>query len=113
MRNFHAFKLRLLMALQTDVIGGVAARDAYRFWASHHPDLGWLTARNGWEHEVMETIDLYRVTDTVYSFPTLAELRSSLAEFFDIVSVSLPDYELGERCPLLTLRPRGGAPCRQ
>ncbi len=107
-RSFHAFKLRLLMTLQPDVNRGIAVRDAYRFCASHRPDIERLAVRNGWDREVVEMLELYRVTDTIYTFPTLAELRSLLAEFFDIVSVAIPDYELGERCPLFTLRPRCG-----
>ena len=40
----------------------------------------------------------------VHVFPTLAEFRSVLHEFFDEVSASTPSYSLGDRCLRFVLR---------
>src|ERR1039458_51759 len=104
--SFHHFKFRLLMALQPSAHTGIAVNDAYEFWASSAVDEARLAARPGWEQAAIEMIRLYRGTDTVHTFPTRAELRAVLDESFDEVSVSIPSYCLGERCPTILFRPR-------
>ena len=104
--SFHAFKLRLLMALQESAHKGVAVKDAYWAWTDRKIDLERLPSSPGWAKPAVETIGLYRDAETVYSFPTLDELRMELAEFFEEISVTVHSYELAERCPILVLRPR-------
>ena len=54
----------------------------------------------------LTTVEVYRGSPAVYSFPTLAELRAELAADFEELSCHVPGYELGERCPTLVLSPR-------
>jgi hypothetical protein len=105
-RSFHAFKLRLLMALQNNAQEGIAVRHAYGSWADHHLELGSLPSGQGWRKSAMDTIEYYKNSSTVYAFPTLAAMRGVLGEFFEEVSLLTPSYELGERCPTVVLRPR-------
>jgi hypothetical protein len=104
--SFHAFKLRLLMALQDNPHEGIAVREAYQSWADRHLERGSLPSGEGWQESAIETIEYYKNSDTVYAFPTLAAMRAVIGEFFEEVSLSTPSYELGERCPTLVLRPR-------
>lgn len=100
--SFHAFKLRLLMSLQPDTATGVRTGDVWACWASDGPGAEELVDRSGWPREQIATIEAYRGRDTVYSFPTLEELRSLLAEEgFEEVERFRPTYELGARCPTL------------
>jgi hypothetical protein len=99
--SFHHLKLRLLMALQPDTESGVRVRDVYEAWRENRRSM-----MNGWDPATVATIECYRDSDTLYSFPTLAELRSVLAECFDEIAVNVPRYTLGERCPTLVLAPR-------
>jgi hypothetical protein len=99
--SFHHLKLRLLMALQPDTESGVRVRDVYEAWRENRRSM-----MNGWDPATVATIECYRDSDTLYSFPTLAELRSVLAECFDEIAVNVPGYALGERCPTLVLAPR-------
>jgi hypothetical protein len=110
---FNTLKLRLLMAVQPDPREGVALRDVYTSWMLRRNlnvesplGAGWLTP----EAEMME---LYRDSKTVYAFPTLQELRCVLHEFFEEISISFPSYDMGDRCPILLLKPHGsGLPTR-
>lgn len=106
--SFHAFKLRLLMALQESARSGVGVKDAFRAWMERHLDPGELPSTPGWAQSAVASIALYREVATRYTFPALAELRDALAPWFEEVSITRHGYELAERCPMLTLRRRDG-----
>jgi SAM-dependent methyltransferase len=91
--SFHHFKLRLLMAMQPSAEQGVAVDDVYRFWARQRLSSEALEAQTGWDRAAIETIEMYRETDTVHTFLNSQELETLLAEFFDVVSVSTPFLE--------------------
>lgn len=103
--TFHHFKFRLLMAMQHSTQAGIGVDDVYRYWAAHNLDARLLSSRPGWEQSAIDTMELYRDSVTVHTFPTLAEYRSVLNEFFDEISLSSLPCNLGERCPILVLRP--------
>jgi hypothetical protein len=98
--SFHAFKLRLLMALQRTAHDGVAVNDVHQ-WVSRNVDLCELSRRTGWARSAVETIQYYSGSTTVYTFPTLDELRSELRPRFEEVSLLIPGHEMGPRCPIL------------
>lgn len=102
--GFHALKWRLAMAVapadrNVRVAEIVAAFDAIA------PDRAALARRTGWAPETIATIDVYRGSDTVYSFPTEAEAVAELTGFV-VEARHVPAYELGERCPTIVLRRR-------
>ena len=107
--SFHACKLRLLMAMQNSPEEGIAVKEVYQSWVDRDLDPHALPSKAGWEKAAIDTIDFYRGASTVYTFPTLAQLRSVLGVFFREVTVSTPGYEMGEQCPTLVLAPRRGA----
>jgi hypothetical protein len=104
--SFHHFKFRLLMAMQRSVKEGVAVDEVYRYWAKYRLDPAVVAERQGWDVEAIRAIELYRAAPTVHFFPTLAEQRAILREYFDELSCSTGAYALGERCPILVLTPR-------
>jgi hypothetical protein len=104
--SFHHFKLRLFMAVQQDTAEGLIVRDVYAAWAAAAIDSQALAARTGWPAGVVKTIAAYQDNPTRLSFPTLEQAQSTLREFFEEAAPILPGYELGERCPTWTLRPR-------
>ncbi len=104
--SFHHFKFRILMAMQQSPHVGIAVDEVYRDWADRNIDPRALTSRTGWEQSAIDTIELYRDSATVHTFPTLAEYRSVLGDFFDEVSQFNLPSNLGERCPILVLKPR-------
>ena len=104
--NFHIFKWRLAMALQDSASKGVRQGDVWNAWSQAAIDATVLP-QPGWSKQSVGTIDFYRDKDARLHFPTLDEFRKTLAQDFDRLEVCHPDYELGERCPILTARPRG------
>jgi SAM-dependent methyltransferase len=104
-RSFHAFKWRLAMtvAAETDDpnVPVVAIRDAFNALL---PDRDTLSAQTGWSMGDIETIDVYAQSREVYSFPTFAQLRETIADAFDDIRlVACGSYPLAERCPLLAM----------
>ncbi len=107
--GFHAFKWRLVMALQPDAESGVALADVWETLHAAVPDAEALCRRCGWSIEAVRTIDAYRGVDARYSFPALGALRGVLEDAgFSIYALAHPTYELGDRCPSFVLGPRGG-----
>jgi hypothetical protein len=106
--SFHHFKLRLFMAVQRATFPGVVVGDVYQAWADAAIDPRELAARTGWPEGVVKTIAAYQDNSTRLSFPTIEEARAALHDSFQEISMRVLEYELGERCPILTLRPRPG-----
>ena len=77
----------------------------FEWWSQARIDPEELTAQYGWHPETIATIEAYRDRHDVYTFPTLAELRGALGDLLVEVDCRFPGYELGERCPLIELRP--------
>jgi len=102
--SFHAFKLRLLMAMQPSPEDGIAVNEVYQSWATRAIEPESLPRGPGWQKAAVETIQFYRNRSTVYAFPTLAEARRVLLPFFEEISVSTATHDMGERCPTLVFR---------
>ncbi|HXX83746.1 MAG TPA: hypothetical protein VEN29_07145 [Casimicrobiaceae bacterium] len=68
------------------------------------PDRAALAAATGWAAEDLETIDVYKGSGELYSFPTLEQFRAPIpAAFHRVRIVPAGEYELAERCPLLVM----------
>ncbi len=104
--SFQWLKFRLLMALQLSAAEGVAVDAVYRFWAACQIDEARLAAQTGWDPETIRTIHLYRGSETILTFPTLAETRAVLSEFFEETVAVPPPSGIVGRCPLFTAAPR-------
>jgi SAM-dependent methyltransferase len=104
--NFHAFKWRLAMALQgDDITRGVPVESVWSAFQARLGDASPAAGRLGWAVEEVQTIDNYRGSASVYTFPTVAEVRRAL-DCFELVEEWRGEYELGERCPTLLFRRR-------
>ena len=104
--SIHVAKWRLAMALHGTRSSGVVLDRVWKVFRQAVPDSRSLAARTGWSVESIDTIDAYRGVRSRYLFPTLAELRGLLSPWFEEVDCDFPTYELGDRCPTLTLRLR-------
>jgi hypothetical protein len=105
-RSFHSFKFRLAMALQESARSGVRMGDVFSAWKSAHIDIEALMATTGWPREGIETIRLYDGKDSRLSFPSAVQIEALMSEHFDKLDERYLPYELGERCPILSFRPR-------
>jgi len=100
------FKLRLFLAMPQDLRSGAALDDFYALWLEHVIDPACVAQATGWPIEEIKTLSAYGASSTVHTFPTLAELRRLLSEYFEECDVVTPNYLLGDRCPIFILRPR-------
>ena len=104
--SIHVAKWRLAMALHGTLSSGVVLERVWKVFRQAVPDSRKLAAHTGWSVETIDTIDAYRGARSRYLFPTVAELRGLLSPWFDEVACDFPTYDLGDRCPTLTLRLR-------
>lgn len=102
-RNFHAFKWRLAMALvAASNTPNLPVQTILATFEREFPDRRKLAAATGWPMAQIDTIDVYRGSGEVYSFMTLEQIRQTMPPAF--TNLRLQDtgsYELAERCPLL------------
>jgi hypothetical protein len=94
------------MALQPSTAQGIALKDVYGFWKNRRIDDNLLISSTRWDPRHLSTIEKYGESDTILTFPTMAELKAVLLELFDVASISIPAGYLGDRCPTLVLRKR-------
>jgi hypothetical protein len=104
--NFHVFKWRLAMALQGDATRGVRLADIWRAFSDGAKSARHVAEQTGWPEPVIATIEGYRDVEDRYSFSTEREVVDALSPAFELVEAWRPSYELGERCPQLSLRRR-------
>jgi hypothetical protein len=100
--NFHAFKWELTMAIVTeDGEADIRVQRILDVFDEHFPDRDAAAAAAGWHPADVATIDIYRGSDEVYSFPTATEiLRVVPNDFVASRFVAAGSYDLAERCPL-------------
>lgn len=106
--NFHIFKWRLAMAVQGDATRGARLADIWQAFHERAGSVHELAAQCGWPEPVVGTIDGYRDVNDRYSYSTEREVIDCLAVDFEHVETWRPEYELGERCPHVSFRRRGG-----
>ena len=109
-KSFHAFKVRLAAALQESAEAGVAVSDVLAAWKRARIDMGALLTMTGWRHETVDMIYLYEGKTSRLSFPDVAEVQAVMSEYFDHRETRYLDYEMGDRCPIMTYRVRRKMP---
>jgi SAM-dependent methyltransferase len=101
--SFHAFKWELTMAIVAeDGAADIRVQRILDVFEDRFPDRGAAAAAAGWHLADMATIDIYRGSDEVYSFPTSAEIMRVVPDsFVNARFVAVGTSPLAERCPLL------------
>jgi SAM-dependent methyltransferase len=103
--SFHAFKWRFAMALvEHNRNPNICVADIYREFNAWIPDRQTLAESSGWPGSVIDTIDVYRDSAAIYSFPTAEEWSVIAARYSEEVSCVTGNYELAERCPIFAQR---------
>jgi len=108
-QSFHALKWRVAMAVCEGPTFSVALPAIRAAFEALFPDRDSLAASTGWRREVIDTIDAYQGLLTRYTFADLDTLKALCAPWFTLEAMACGDYELGERCPTLSLRRRSAA----
>lgn len=103
--NFHAFKMRLAMALAAQQpvpqIRVENILDTFNALFKNRDDLVRIT---GWSREQIDTIDFYRGSNVIFNLPTADQLLSVVSKVCPRMRlVPSGRYEMSERCPLLVV----------
>jgi SAM-dependent methyltransferase len=101
--SFHAFKIRLGMSLAAQEskphVGVANILDVFNSLFKNRDE---LVRATGWSREQIDTIDFYRESNVLFSFPTKAQLLSIVSKLFPTARlVASGSYEMSEFCPLL------------
>jgi SAM-dependent methyltransferase len=104
-RNFHAFKLRLAMAIAAEAGRvQVGVNEIFAVFQDLFGDRDELVRLTGWDRRHIDTIDYYENSSVAYSFPTRRQLLSVIPRnFANVRMVEAGTYELAERSPLLVM----------
>ena len=105
--NVNVLKLRLAMALQREASSGVELATVWASLFGSGMTSRELAEQTGWDPADVVALDSYRDCPTRYSFVSLAEVTELFCRRtggFEVVAVRTPPYDLGERCPTVTLR---------
>lgn len=101
--NFHAFKLRLAMALAAQQsVPRIRVGEILNAFDALFADRGELVQAAGWTREQIDTIDYYKDSAVSYFFPKDDQISSVIFKVcHNARLVPSGNYELSERCPLL------------
>lgn len=99
--SFHAFKWRLLMALQASPGQGVCVGKAWDAWCQYVPSTEALARSLGWPLPVVAMIEKYRDAATVYTYHDQDSLCDVLKPYFRPSSTSYPSYQYNQCYPTL------------
>lgn len=102
-KSFHALKWRLAMTLAQERGGNVQVTELLETFNHAFADREDLMARTGWPALVFDTVDIYRNSAAMLSFPKLSEVHGLLAEHAMGIRYQRGTYELAERCPIVIL----------
>ncbi|MDR3401135.1 MAG: class I SAM-dependent methyltransferase [Chthoniobacter sp.] len=106
LHNFHELKLRLLMAVEAENSGtAVRLADVYDRFQRLFPDRPLLARQLGCDLDIISTIDAYRERNTLYAFPSLAEL-AVVFDTFRLEPGPAGQYPAAGICPVFSLAPK-------
>lgn len=102
--NFHLFKWRLAMALQKSAEEGISVNYVYQVWRQNISSPEKLLVKLGWSLDLLRTINVYENSATIYTFPTLEEVRKLLDFYFVELSCNVPTYQAGVLFPTIIFK---------
>ena len=99
--NFHLFKLRLARALQTSTTEGIPVAEIYKVWEKTISAPEQLLQKLGWSVDLLKTINMYKNSPSIYTFPTLEEIQDLFSSYFVELSCNFPTYQSGKFFPTI------------
>ena len=82
----------------------IAVRIVHDAFEASFADRNQLAEITGWRCDEIDTINVYRSSPEVYSFPTRQQCLSAIpGAFTNVRLIPAGTYELAERCPLLVM----------
>lgn len=108
--SIHALKWRLAMAIVAEQeSANIAVTDILSRFDALFPDRTELARQTGWTIDEIETLDFYRGSSDVLSFPSVTQIEAVIpAGFANVRLLKSGEYDLAERCPVVTMDWTGG-----
>jgi SAM-dependent methyltransferase len=102
-RNFHAFKLRLAMALAArQSVPQIRVAEILIAFNSLFGNRQDLVRATGWNRKQIDTVDFYKDSEVVYTFAKQDQLLAAVSKVCpDPRLITSGNYEMSEHCPLL------------
>lgn len=105
--DMNQLKLRLWMAMHKDITQGLRLKHVWDAFHRVAPDLNSLASQIGWPPEYLMTINTHRNCQTRCVFPSVDEVSQLFCQNpggFELETVRVPTYDLGECCPTVVYR---------
>jgi len=105
--NLNLLKLRLGMALADGDGQCVRLRQVWDAINNIEPDFLRLAEKIGWPLEHLFAINTYRERHMKYFFLRAEQVTDAFCHTpggFELMETHIPEYEMGDRCPILTFR---------
>lgn len=100
--NFHAFKWQLAMHLADEVGASMPVVLIRERFNELFPDRDRLARDTGWPRQIIDMIDIYRGSPTLYVFPSREEFLSVLPAGISAARFEPSGrYDMAECCPML------------
>lgn len=100
--NFHAFKWKLAMHLSEEAGASMPVVLIRERFNEYFPDRDRLARDTGWPRDLIDMIDIYRGSPSLYAFPSRQEFESVLPAGISHVRFEPSGrYDLAECCPML------------
>lgn len=100
--NFHAFKWQLAMHLAENGGASIPVVLIRERFNELFPDRDRLARDTGWPRDIIDMIDIYKGSPTLYVFPNRREFLSVLpAGISNVRFEACGSYDLAECCPML------------
>lgn len=80
--------------------------DVWSRWDAEFPEKEVVSALSGWSMAAINTLEAYRGATARYSFLRIDEVAALFAPEFEVIEILQPEYELGDRCPVVHFRRR-------
>ena len=103
--NFHAFKWQLAMHLAEAVGAALPVVLIRERFNELFPDRDRLARDTGWSRDIIDMIDIYRGSPTIYVFPNRREFLDALPKGVSSARFEpCGSYDLASCCPMLTFQ---------
>jgi len=100
--NFHAFKWQLAMHLAETAGASMPVVLIRERFNDLFPDRDKLARETGWPRDIIDMIDIYKGSPTIYTFPNRREFLNVLPQGISNVRFeACGSYDLAECCPML------------
>lgn len=103
-KHFGSLKWQIAMSITNSQTIAVPVAQIASTFDHFFPDRERLATAAGWQLATVNSIDAYRGSSSIYTFPSLRELGQLCQPYFSITSSHYSSHELAANCPILVFQ---------